>query len=219
MARKNHRVSARDRRRQFLKVAGHLFARQGYQGTTTRQIAERAHVNEALIFRHFRTKEALYWALLEDQCQPADTQRLLRERLREGSDDREIFASIAEDILRRNTRDTTRSRLLLFSALENHRLAGRFFRTHIADYYNALAEHIARRVRQGRFRPVDPLLAARGFLGMVVYHFLIQELFGGRRYQRFSLRKVSQTLSDIWLEGMVERKHCDTGTAATSNPR
>ncbi len=219
MARKNHRVSGRDRRRQILKVAGDLFARQGYQGTTTRQIAERARVNEALIFRHFPTKEALYWALLELECQAADTHRQLRVRLREGSDDREIFAAIAEDLLRRNTRDSTRSRLLLFSALENHRLAGRFFRTHIADYYDALAEHIARRVRQGHFRPVDPLLAARGFLGMVVYHFLIQELFGGKRYQKFPLGDVSRTLTDIWLRGMVAQNNCNADPGRTSKRR
>ena len=43
-----------------MQVAMELFARQGYQGTTTRQISERAHVNEALIFRHFPRKEDLY---------------------------------------------------------------------------------------------------------------------------------------------------------------
>jgi len=37
---------------------------------------------------------------------------------------------------------------------------------------------------------------------MVVYHFLIQELFGGRRYQKFDVRRVSRTLAEIWLGGM-----------------
>jgi hypothetical protein len=51
-------------------------------------------------------------------------------------------------------------------------------------------------------RRIDPRLAARGFLGMVVYHFLIQELFGGRRYQKFGTRQVCRTLAQIWLAGM-----------------
>ncbi len=179
-----------------------LFARQGFRGTTTRRIAERAGVNEAIIFRHFPRKEDLYWAILDSKCRAGGGRSLLRETLRAQGSDREAFAALAEEILRRNTQDTTLSRLLLFTALENHRLSHRFFRTYVADYYEVLADYIRERMRQGRFRRVDPLLAARGFLGMVVYHFLIQELFGGRRYQKFDPRQVGLTLADIWLRGM-----------------
>ena len=48
-----------------MDAAKELFARQGFEGTTTRQIAERARVNEAIIFRHFPSKEDLYWAISE----------------------------------------------------------------------------------------------------------------------------------------------------------
>src|SRR5439155_5998529 len=93
-------------------------------------------------------------------------------------------------------------RLLLFTALEIHRISERFFRIFVADYYEALGGHIRERIRQGKFRKVDPLLAARGFFGMVVYHFLIQELFGGEKYQKFDPEQVSATLAGIWLAGM-----------------
>jgi hypothetical protein len=66
MAIKRKRVSAAERRDQVLAVARQLFARQGFRGTTTRQIADQAQVNEAILFRHFRSKEALYWAVLDD---------------------------------------------------------------------------------------------------------------------------------------------------------
>jgi len=72
----------------------------------------------------------------------------------------------------------------------------------MAINYEVLAGHIRKRIREGRFRQVDPVLAARGFLGMVVYHFWTQELFGGKRYQKFDLKRVSSVLSGIWLEGM-----------------
>ncbi len=200
-ARKQARFSAQDRRRQIMQVAAPLFARRGFKGTTTRQIAERAGVNEAIIFRHFPHKEELYWAIIEDQCRVTAKKKV--QLLRVHATDREAFAAIAEDILRRNTEDTTLSRLLLFSALENHRLSDRFFRTYIAQYYEALAGRIRRRIREGRFRCVDPLLSARGFLGMIIYHFLIQELFAGRHYQKFDRRQVCETLTDIWLGGML----------------
>ena len=202
MGTKSSRVSAPDRRRQILAVATKLFARQGFRGTTTREIAERARVNEAILFRHFPSKESLYWAILEEKCHVSRGHERLEAELKAPGDAREVLARIAEGILQRNTEDTTLSRLLLFSALENHRLSHRYFRTHVARYYDALAEHIRRGIRAGTFRRVDPILAARGFLGMVVYHFLIQELFGGRRYQKFDLQHVCTTLADLWLAGM-----------------
>jgi len=121
--------------------------------------------------------------------------------------------------LRRNTQDTTLSRLLLFTALESHRLSHRFFRTYVANYYEALADYIRKRIRQGRFRRVDPVLAARGFLGMVVYHFLIQELFGGKRYQKFDPAAVSSILADIWLQGMQARSTRGSHTAQPAKRR
>jgi AcrR family transcriptional regulator len=166
------RLRAADRREQILAVATALFARQGFNGTTTKEVAANAGVTEALIFRHFPSKEDLYWAVI--------------------------------DILERRAKDQTLSRLLLYSALENHRLSHRFFRAFVAGYYGVLAEYIARRTRDGIFRPVDPVVAARGFLGMVIYHSWVQELFGGKRYEKLSVQQVSRTLVDVWLQGMLQ---------------
>jgi AcrR family transcriptional regulator len=203
MARKSRKIPTHGRRLQILKAATELFARQGFEGTTTKQIARHARVNEAIIFRHFPRKDDLYWAIIEAKCRRGSRRQELVEKLRTTADDRELFASIAADILRRNTEDHTLSRLLLFSALENHRLSHRFFRTYVARYYETLADYIGRRIREGAFRQTDPLIAARGFLGMISYHLLIQQLFGGERYQRIPPEKVCQELTQIWLQGML----------------
>ena len=203
MATTQIRFSAADRREQILEVATRLFARQGYQGTTTKQISDHARVNEALVFRHFPSKEELYWAVIERKINSACPRERLRENLEIGGDDLVIFARLAAEILERRANDQTLSRLLLFSALENHRLSHRFFRTYVAEYYDMLADFIRKRIAEGRFRDVDPLLAARGFLGMVIYHSWVQELFGGRRFQDFNVQQVSRTLAKIWLQGML----------------
>ncbi|PYX83549.1 MAG: TetR family transcriptional regulator, partial [Acidobacteria bacterium] len=67
-ARNHARLPAARRKEQILEVAASLFARRGFQGTTTRQIADAAAVNEAIVFRHFRSKEALYWGVLDSMC-------------------------------------------------------------------------------------------------------------------------------------------------------
>jgi AcrR family transcriptional regulator len=44
----------------IIEAARERFSAGGYQGTTIRDIAQHAKVNEVLIFRHFRTKEQLF---------------------------------------------------------------------------------------------------------------------------------------------------------------
>src|SRR5215468_2996853 len=196
------RLSAQDRRQQILQVATGLFARQGFQGTTTRQIADGARVNEALLFRHFPSKDTLYWTIIEELCSVRGRRERVNAILKSGCDDLEVFTAIAREFLVRTSHDEELTRLLWFTALENHMLSERFFRTYVAVYYEALASYIQQRIGEGRFRDIDPLLSARGFLGMVVYHFLVQELFGGEKYQKFDPEAVAETLAGIWLNGM-----------------
>lgn len=47
-------------RTKIMNVALKLFSEQGYDSTTTSQIASEAEVNEVTIFRHFKTKENLF---------------------------------------------------------------------------------------------------------------------------------------------------------------
>jgi AcrR family transcriptional regulator len=199
------RYSAEDRRQQILETATELFARQGYEGTTTRQIAHEAKVNEAIIFRHFPTKDDLYWAVVEQKCRENQGRRKIAEALREQGSYLEIFAKIAEEFLQRREEDSALGRLLLFTALENHRLSHRFFRTHIAEVYEEIGTYIRQQIEAGEFRPVHPQLAARGFLGMLVYHFMIQELFGGKKLHDVRHSEVAEQFADIWLNGVLPR--------------
>ena len=58
------RLSSEERRQQIADAAASLFARKGFAGVTTRQIARRARVNEAILFRHFPTKDAILQAVM-----------------------------------------------------------------------------------------------------------------------------------------------------------
>jgi TetR/AcrR family transcriptional regulator, regulator of cefoperazone and chloramphenicol sensitivity len=72
-----HRPTAQargeDTRRRILETALNLFAAQGYEGASTRQIAEGAGVNLPAIQYYFGNKEGLYRAVVEDIT--ADTDR------------------------------------------------------------------------------------------------------------------------------------------------
>jgi len=218
MATPQLRFRAADRKEQILDVATPLFAQQGFQGTTTKQIAANSGVTEALIFRHFPSKEELYWAVIERKINLAGPAERMRERLQVPGTDMETLSGVAEEILERRAKDQTLSRLLLYSALENHRLSHRFFAKYVSELYEVLSDYIRQGIAAGRFRRVDPVLAARGFLGMVIYHSWVQELFGGKRYQNFSVQHVSRTLAELWLQGMLSTPEpAARGRAAKSN--
>ena len=117
------RLSALDRRRQIMRSASGLFARRGYRGTTTREIAQRAGINEALLFRHFPSKAKLYWTIIEEQCVARGRRQNLDRILDQGGSDLEVFSAMAREFLTRNARDTELTRLLWFTALENHTLS------------------------------------------------------------------------------------------------
>lgn len=201
-AKSQSRVRAVDRRAQVLEVATQLFARQGYAGTTTRQIAEAAAVNEAIIFRHFPSKEELYWAVIEEQFARLAPARELEKRYATVSGTLELFTAVAQDVLDRNSDDHPLKRLLLFSALENHRLSSRFYRQYASGFYEVLGGYIRERIESGEFRPIDPVLAARAFIGMMVYHDLVQDLFGGKRYQKFDRNQVARFFAELWVQAM-----------------
>jgi AcrR family transcriptional regulator len=58
------RLPAAERRQSILSAASAIFAQHGFDGARTQQIAQAAGVSEALVFRHFSSKEALYRAVL-----------------------------------------------------------------------------------------------------------------------------------------------------------
>ncbi len=57
------------RRELILSAAKRCFARHGFAGTTTKSVAAAASISEALLFKHFPTKSALYAEILADECE------------------------------------------------------------------------------------------------------------------------------------------------------
>lgn len=169
------RASGQKRRAGLIEAAASLFATDGFKGTTTRQIAKAAGVSEALLFKYFPTKRALYAAILADRAQYAELREHV-EAAAENQDDQRLFTLLASYRIKPGV-DPTMFRLLLFSALEGHELSDMFFRQHYSVFYDLLATYISRRIDQGAFRPVDPLLAARAFFGIIVHHRLLHDIF------------------------------------------
>ncbi|MFF8990569.1 TetR/AcrR family transcriptional regulator [Streptomyces sp. NPDC014983] len=77
---------ARETRARILRAAGAVFAERGYDAATVRDIAARAGVNQALIFRYFGSKKALLAEVMaqdgKEQVSTTPPERLFETALR-----------------------------------------------------------------------------------------------------------------------------------------
>jgi AcrR family transcriptional regulator len=193
-----------DRRQDILAAAMDLFAKKGFRGTTTRDLATQAEVNEAIIFRHFKNKEELYSAILEHKAGEKNQARIEEfERLASTNGDEAFFHAIGNSFLERHENDTTFFRLLLFSALEGHELSDMFVASMTAR--NPVANYIQKRIDEGAFRRVDPELAAHSLFGMFVSYVLWQEIFGFKKTYPHEREVVVSTFVSIFLQGIIKK--------------
>jgi AcrR family transcriptional regulator len=79
------KLSSEERRAAIIKAVRRVFAEKGFHGTTTRALADAAEVSEALLFKHFPNKEALFSAMQLSCCNEQDHGRFERLRALEPS--------------------------------------------------------------------------------------------------------------------------------------
>jgi len=206
-------MAGEERRLQILAVAVSLFSRKGFRGTTTKEIAQAAGVSEAMVFRHFATKEELYAAILDykacsgDRFEPEDLAADAIQR----RDDRAVFESLALGALNHHSKDPEFQRLLLHSALEKHELAEMFFDKFVRRVYEFLGGYIRERQREGALIEIDPPIVVRCFIGMVMHHSLNNNLWDpSRRMVNISNESAAKHFTDILLNGITSRQGTNT---------
>jgi len=158
--------------RRIESAARRLFANRGYAGTSMAEIATAAGVSKATVFHHFRSKRALYQALVGDaltgfreQLIPLlDAERDLQGSLRD------FTAAHAE----RLTRMQGTMRLIAREMLSGTPGSGELFSSgEMSRNFSLLVEALRRGQRSGAVRAdVDPGLAV--FLMLAANWFLFQ---------------------------------------------
>ena len=204
------RMTGDERRERILGAAVELFSQYGFKGTTTKQIAAASGVSEAMVFRHFATKDELYGAIIHAKACidgvnkfPWDGDPAVLKALEE-NDDHAFFSGVALAALNKHQEDVAFMRLLFYSALEEHDLAERFFHEFVEQVYEFIGGYIERRQMDGVFRDVDPRIAVRSFLGMLIHHSLNNILWDKNRVILDIPNEVaSKKVADVMLRGIT----------------
>jgi TetR/AcrR family transcriptional regulator len=172
------RLKADERREQLLKIAKRLFSACGFENTTTKAIAAAAGVSEAIIFRHFVSKEELYTSILDQKADEIGIKTWGRELavFRANEDDESLVLSVVKHILEADRRDPQFRKLMLQVALSGHPLH-KITAQRLSPLHRFLCSYIKKRQKRGAFQRCDPRLAAYAIIGVPSYLGLAKILF------------------------------------------
>jgi TetR/AcrR family transcriptional regulator len=196
------RLPAEDRRRQLLDTALDFFSRKGFQGTTTKEIAAAAGITEAIIFRHFPSKQALYTAVLDYQYESGETAALLTrwKAFMDVNDDVGLFRSLISSVIESHRRDARVKRALLFAALEGHETGLELHRQRSMPVFELICQYVARRQSEGAIRPGNPAAIAASAFTMAAHYAMLTEFFGFRA--QVTDEQITESFLDILLHGI-----------------
>ena len=189
--------------RKIEAAALRVFTRQGYHGTSVRDIAREGRVSIGNIYNYYRTKEALFESLVSHYEEKME--HLRRKALgpvRNLFDPAELqrMAGVIREIVYDNP---DYWRLMYIDITE-------FGNRHFAHTFRSLAGGMKRRIggrleaatRTGPWGGLDPALAFTAIYLQLFTYFLVEKLFGGKQHLGMSDNRAIAQLIRMSTEGL-----------------
>jgi TetR/AcrR family transcriptional regulator len=173
------RLKAEERRIQLLRIAKELFSEHGFENTTAKAIAAAAGVTEAIVFRHFGSKQELYANILDCKADEIGIDKWGAEldHFAKCENDEALVLSVVQHILEADRRDPRFRKLLLQAALTEHPLR-KITAQRLLPLHRFLRNYIKKRQKRGAFPKCDPEMAAHAIVAIPSYYGLAKILFG-----------------------------------------
>jgi AcrR family transcriptional regulator len=181
----------------MIASAAELFARAGFHGVTTRDIAQGANVSEGNIFRYFPSKRDLFVAAIDFELGKLSVRSEALDRIGNVEDSRDalraLFALITETVVKR----PGLVRLLHFSVLEFGAELEPVYRRHLDAMIAASAKNFDRWSRNSGLRNLNAPVTVLSFVATVV---LLQHypVFTGAELPFASVESAAAAYAELW---------------------
>ncbi|NJM66738.1 MAG: TetR/AcrR family transcriptional regulator [Acaryochloris sp. RU_4_1] len=193
-------VAQTDLNSRILAAAQHLFARQGFEKTTTRQLAEAAGIAEGTLFRHFENKKAILVAVVTQGWSEMLTDLLIQ--LSEMGSYRSVAQMMRERMLSLH-KQADLMRVCFMEAQFHPDLRDRI-QTEIINKMTSVVEaFIQTGIERGTYRSLNPKVVARVFLGMFMIAGFSQNTLMDEHPSLAFQQEMAETLADIFLNGVL----------------
>jgi AcrR family transcriptional regulator len=198
----------------IVEAAVQLFSRQGYKGTSTREIAHLAGVNEATLFRCFTRKADLFWAAAESRLSRLKLGRELQEGLASDLDPEIVVPMLVEFVVNVVAQYPELMRLIYVAGFE---LPGaeRMFREHLGSIFDAVNAYFRRGADRGAICNLEPTFATLGLAAAVSAHRNFHRLLTGRD-SPWDAQALAPGYTQFWLNAL--RQPPAAAAVATSKP-
>lgn len=192
-------AQTRDR---ILSAAQRLFAAQGFDGTTTRDLAQAAGVAEGTLFRHFSNKKAILVEVATQGWVEILTD-LLTELSEMGS-----YKAVAQVMKRRmwNMRKNADMMRVCFMEAQFHPDLRERIQQEVIEKMTGVAEAFFQEAMdKGIYRKMDANLVAKVFLGMFAVAGFSNETIASPNASPQEMQSMAEGLADIFLNGVLAK--------------
>lgn len=189
-------------RTRILQAAQRLFANQGYDGTTTRDLAQAAGVAEGTLFRHFANKKAILIEVATQGWIEILTD-LLTELSEMGS-----YKAVAQVMRRRmwNFQKNADMMRVCFMEAQFHPELRDRIQLEVIDKMSDVAEAFFQTAMdRGIYRPMNPKIVAQIFLGMFAIAGFSHNTMMEPDASPQIMQEMAEGLADIFLNGVLAK--------------
>jgi AcrR family transcriptional regulator len=190
-------------RTRILQAAQRLFASQGFDGTTTRDLAQAAGVAEGTLFRHFTNKKAILVEVATNGWVDILTD-LLTELSEMGS-----YKAVAQVMRRRmwNLRKNADMMRVCFMEVQFHPDLRDRLQTEVITKMTDVAEAFFQTAMdKGIYRQMDANLVAKVFLGMFAVAGFSDNTLIEPNASPQEMQLMAEGLADIFLNGVLAKE-------------
>jgi AcrR family transcriptional regulator len=187
------------RRAQIVETALQLFARHGFDGTSTKQIAQAAGITEGLIFHYFPTKAHLLTAVIDTRHSFLGELRALLGGVatQSAADVLPRLATSWLATLRREAAITA----VLFGTAQTNAEVGTALRGVIEEGTTRLATYLRARMEAGELRADLPVeSSAQMFFASLMIFFVVHRFLPTAEWQQRADVFTRDMLS-VWFDG------------------
>lgn len=193
-------AQTRDR---ILQAALRLFASQGFDGTTTRDLAQAAGVAEGTLFRHFANKKAILVEVATNGWV-----EILTDLLTELSE-MASYKAVAQVMRRRmwNMRKNVDMMRVCFMEVQFHQDLRDRIQIEVIDKMTDVAEAFFQTAMdKGIYRQMDAKLVAKVFLGMFAIAGFSDNTLIEPNASPQEMQQMAEGLADIFLNGVLVKE-------------
>jgi AcrR family transcriptional regulator len=182
-----------------------MFARQGYHGTSTREIARLAGVSENTLFRHFDNKEKLFWASLRSYSAVLKPRQDTLKGLTECDPLEVVLPKIIEMLADIVNYNPELPRLVAVAFVELHTKADAFCMEFLSPVLSTINQYLEMNKRSGKIRDLDTTILTSALMMTVLTHPEIYNLIDGNKHVYSNSREAHRAYSRFWLDSIVPR--------------